>query len=318
MGANVNLTIVGLGVISTSVGLALKGATSAIQITGHDPDPVRLERAKKLGAIDKSHWNLIAACENADLILVELTWAEFEKTLTALSAELKPGALVVDLLPIKAPVMELAQKVLPATAHFIGGHIVSPALACGDLQPSVELLKGATFYLVAPPTAGGQAVERASALAESLGTSPCYVDAIEHDGLVAATSLLPLLGCLAMIDVIAQGGGWEDRKHCVCAELGHLALTLLHAPVDWPQLLAFQRELIVGWMQEYIEALTTLRRLLIAGDMSSVSKSLEQVSRICEELLRVGPPAPPSSADSGAMRGLRDMFLGSLGHPGKR
>ena len=68
-----NLTLVGLGMVGASVGLALKAATSEIPIMGHDPEPRLVQRAKKLGAIDKSHWNLLAACEQADIILLDLS-----------------------------------------------------------------------------------------------------------------------------------------------------------------------------------------------------------------------------------------------------
>ncbi|MCD6520819.1 MAG: prephenate dehydrogenase/arogenate dehydrogenase family protein, partial [Anaerolineae bacterium] len=62
------LAIVGLGLVGTSVGLALKSLTQEIEIIGHDPEPSRLKRAKELGAIDKSHWNLPRSCEGADII----------------------------------------------------------------------------------------------------------------------------------------------------------------------------------------------------------------------------------------------------------
>jgi len=51
----VKITIVGLGVLGTSLGLGLKAATTDIPITGHDPDGDLVARAKKVGAIDGSH-----------------------------------------------------------------------------------------------------------------------------------------------------------------------------------------------------------------------------------------------------------------------
>jgi len=124
----VNLTIVGLGVVGTSAGLAIKAATSQIPIMGHDPEASRAQRAKKLGAIDKSHWNLPAACEQADIILLDQPLGEMETTLRALSEGLKDGVLIVDTLPLKRPVMELAARILPPSVQLVGGHILSRAM----------------------------------------------------------------------------------------------------------------------------------------------------------------------------------------------
>ncbi|MBC7316650.1 MAG: prephenate dehydrogenase/arogenate dehydrogenase family protein, partial [Chloroflexi bacterium] len=55
-----NITIVGLGTVGVSLGLALKAIAPDVTITGHDPDPERAKRAQDLGAVDKRHWNLPA------------------------------------------------------------------------------------------------------------------------------------------------------------------------------------------------------------------------------------------------------------------
>jgi prephenate dehydrogenase len=56
------ITIVGLGSIGTSIGLALRQSEEPLLIVGHDKDPGNAGAAKKLKAVDKTSWNLIGAC----------------------------------------------------------------------------------------------------------------------------------------------------------------------------------------------------------------------------------------------------------------
>ena len=55
------VTIIGLGRIGTSLGLALKASQPKLEIVGHDLAPDRLGAARKLGAVDRTEWNLPAA-----------------------------------------------------------------------------------------------------------------------------------------------------------------------------------------------------------------------------------------------------------------
>ena len=141
------ITVVGLTVLGTSLALALQGTHEAMAITGHDPDPERAERAKRLGAIDRSEWNLPSACEKSGLIVLDLPLEEMRRTLEAIGDSVAPDAVIVDLAPVKRPVLEYAERILPHPERFVGGHLLrSPRAPVGG-EPSAEQIRGATFYL---------------------------------------------------------------------------------------------------------------------------------------------------------------------------
>ena len=66
----VKITIIGLGQVGASIGLALKGQTHQVQRVGHDPDPLLAREAVKLGALDKASINLPSSVDNADIIIL--------------------------------------------------------------------------------------------------------------------------------------------------------------------------------------------------------------------------------------------------------
>ncbi|MGQ9715149.1 MAG: prephenate dehydrogenase/arogenate dehydrogenase family protein, partial [Anaerolineae bacterium] len=66
------ITIVGLGLVGSSLGLALRAQGGEYEVVGHDREPAVASQARKMGAVDATEWNLIAACEGADLICLAL------------------------------------------------------------------------------------------------------------------------------------------------------------------------------------------------------------------------------------------------------
>ena len=64
------ITIIGLGVTGTSLGLALQRSEGNFEIVGHDKSPEASQQARQLGAVQRAEWNLHRACEGAELIVL--------------------------------------------------------------------------------------------------------------------------------------------------------------------------------------------------------------------------------------------------------
>ena len=114
------IAIIGLGLIGNSIGLGLAKESRDFEIVGHDKDSAAASQSKKLKAVDRTEWNLISACSNADLVILALPAAAIRDTFQAVAGELKPGAIVLDTASIKAPVQAWASELLPDTVLFIG------------------------------------------------------------------------------------------------------------------------------------------------------------------------------------------------------
>lgn len=301
--------------MGTSVGLALKATAPEIPIMGHDPDASRVKRARKLRAVDKSHWNLLSACEGADLILLDLPLDEIEKTLSAVRDRIKDQVVIMDTAPVKCPVLDMAQRLLPEAAQFVGGHIVSPRLL-ERAEPSAELLKGATFYLVASESVSPKALAMVSNLAEAIGTNPHYIDAAEHDGIMAAVAQLPFLSALAIVNVIGQEEGRRDRAQCAGVELAAVDSILTGTPNASVEALLANTDNLVRWLDTYALGLSELRKLVADGDRVTLEQVLTRAVGTCEEWLSGGGES--SSPAELEVVNWRHMFLGGLGQRRRR
>lgn len=308
-----NLTLIGLDIVGASLCLALKtalkGSGAEIEIIGHDPNGERVKRARQLGAIDKSHWNLPASCEDADLVLLDLPLPEIEATLRAIAGYLKEGCVLVDVVPLKRPVLELAERLLPQSVEYIGGHLVSPRLA-GAAEPAEGLVQDAVFYLVAPASVTPQALNMVSNLVQAIGATPCYIDAIEHDGIMAATAQLPLLGALAVFGALEGQPGAEELARSYGAELAALAAVLgaRQAATSAYELLA-NTEGVLHWLDRYTQELQKLRNWLAEAGETALE---EHIRLACDTLATWAGAEPEPGSNEEAMPSVwRSMFLGS-------
>ena len=207
------ITIIGLGKIGASIGLALGKHTDLLTRTGNDIDNSVARQAHKLGAVDKIQVNLPAAVEKADIILLALPADQIRATLEVIAQDVKENAVVMDTSPCKGKVNEWVRELLPDHRHYIG---LAPVLNPAYLdQPAggIEAARADLFEkgLVAI-TGDGEAIKLAADFIALLGAVPLFTDLAELDGFLAAVHTLPKLAAAALTNALIQAPGWADRR----------------------------------------------------------------------------------------------------------
>jgi len=211
--ARIQITIVGLGFIGGSIGLALQRAGREMQIVGHDREPSQARQARRLGAIDRAEWNLIRACEGADMVVLALPPDGLRGTLEALAADLKPCCLVTDTATVKGAVLNWAEELLPPHVAFVGGDPVVQSPGQGLDGARADLFQGRLYCLTPAANVPPAAVQQVAELVRLLGAEPYFLDAEEHDGLRAAVEHLPaLLTALLLREVTRSPARREMRR----------------------------------------------------------------------------------------------------------
>lgn len=253
------ITLLGLGTLGISLGLALRRAVPEARLVGHDPDHERAREALRRKAVDRTNWNLSGACEEADLILLTLPLGEIETTLRAIAPALKEGTLVMDTAELKVPVMAWAQTYLPSSVPFVGGHpILRPDV--GE-EPDPERFRDALFCLTPPAQAPSWAVEAAAGLAHRIGARPFFIDPVEHDGWMAALEQLPALLGTALLSVWSAAPARREMPQAIGSRFARITADLPDAPSGRLAATA-NREALLYWLDRLVETLGRLRRAL--------------------------------------------------------
>ena len=122
----IQVTIIGLGQIGASIGMALAQHPDKLFRVGHDK-AFNVEReAQKKDAVDKAEHNLPNAVREAKLVILALPVTEIRETLGFIAQDLQAGTVILDTAPVKAEVAKWAKEFLPENCFYIG---IVPALA---------------------------------------------------------------------------------------------------------------------------------------------------------------------------------------------
>lgn len=331
-----HITIVGLGQIGASLGMALRQAGVASAIVGHDKELSVANQARKREAVDKVEWNLISACEGADMVILALPIGGIEPTLKAIGPYLRPGSVVIDTATLKVPVLAWAEAALPPQVHFVGADpILRPMAAAGVPEaeagslkmPRADLFKNALFCVVPAPQTEPDAVKLAADLASLLGAQPFFIDAAEHDSLMAAMEHLPAITSLALLEMAVQQPGWKELRKVAGASFEQATVLGVADPVAAAGLATAGRDSLVHWIDSLMTVLGSIRRAVAEGDAEALAgrfqaSAAERASwlndRATGKLLETVPP--PQMPEKGEMF---DAFLGSyvrksLTRPGRK
>jgi prephenate dehydrogenase len=260
------ISIVGLGLIGGSIGLALRQAGVASTVIGHDRDRLANSEAKKLGAVDRVEWNLISACEGSDFIILATPAGAIEETLEVIGPYLRPGCVVMDTASLKRPVLAWAAQHLPDQVHFVGGDPILSATVSGQggLEAArADLFRGGLFCLVPASTTDSDAVKLAADLVSLLGAKPLFLDAEEHDGLLAAVDHLPVLLALVMMETLVRQPAWRELRKVAGPAFEACTQLITPLSVADSDLFVLNRDNVVRWIDELSASLDSIRSVLI-------------------------------------------------------
>lgn len=205
------ITIIGLGLTGASMGLGLQREAGNFEIVGHDKLPEVAQEARRSGAVHRTEWNLYKAIDGAELIVVAVPLNELEELLPLLAEEIKPGTLIFALGPLLQPAIDSGARHLPEGVHFVAGHAIVSGVGAAP-SPRADLFEKATFAITAGVKTDPTAMQLASDFVERVGATPLFVDAYEHDGVIAGVEQLPILLAAALMRSSAQGAGWREAR----------------------------------------------------------------------------------------------------------
>jgi len=281
---HVNVTIVGLDRLGASFGLALKryqsrpDARHSFTILGSDTANEPMKAAQKLGAVDDFQRDKLKAIENAELIITNLPYGQMEGLLARIGPALKLGAVVLDLSPLKQPVLGWVDEFFPKnadgqpTAYLVGmtpiinvEALYSGALGVEDAR--ADLFDGAEILIAPDARCPAEAVQLAEDVARLVGGKPRFIDPAEHDGLIAATEELPALLGAALFYTLQRSEGWPELQHMVNPTLA-LAIQSLRTRerTDAKALFSYNRANLLHHLDNLIARLNEVRRALAAGE----------------------------------------------------
>ena len=279
------VTIIGLGLIGGSIGLALRqGNKPGWEIVGYSRSQETAANALTSGAIERSEANLENAVKQASLVIIATPVLTVREIFSQIAPHLSSGCTVTDTASAKVQVMKWAEEILPPKVDFIGGHPMAGKESYGIRAAEAELFRGCTYCLTSSKKASPESIGRITSMVEKLGAIPFFIDAQGHDNLVAGISHLPILLSAALVSLTTKNPSW--LKMSKLAASGYRDLTRLASgnPEVNAHICLSNKEAISNWADKFSQELDRYRQLVADGD-ERLEQALTEAKKARQEWL---------------------------------
>jgi prephenate dehydrogenase len=195
------ITIIGLGLMGASLGLAVRKSIPGAQVTGFDTNAAQGATALRGKCVERISPDLAGAVSDVELLILAVPPSAIAGVIEAAVPHLPPAALVTDLTSTKRSVLAAARRSLPRGVAYVGSHPMVGSEASGPENARADLFaRGLTLLIVEPDTPPAAAV-RLDKFWHDLGMRTTRLGAADHDRLVAAVSHLPHALATALVRI---------------------------------------------------------------------------------------------------------------------
>lgn len=262
------VAIIGLGLIGSSLGHAIKRKGLAKHITGYARSQETRDKALEIGFVDSVFETASGAVEDADLILICVPVGICGSVTEEISNALKAGSIITDVGSAKQAVIAGMAPHVPDNVHFIPGHPIAGTEHSGPEAGFATLFDGRWCILTPLPGTNEDALKRLTAFWQACGSMVDQMDPHHHDKVLAITSHLPQLIAYNIVGTVTELEEDTQMEVTKFSASGFRDFTRLAAsdPVMWRDICLANRDAILEMLDRFNEDLTALRRNIRRGD----------------------------------------------------
>lgn len=269
-------TIIGVGLLGGSLGLALKKKGLAARVNGVGHRQATLDKAVELGAIDQAFLDPVEPARDSDLIVICTPAATVPRFLDILRPVCPPRCIITDVASTKSVICAHAAATWPAPRRFIGCHPMAGSEKFGPEHARPDLYQGCVTVVEAGPSLDSAARAMVVDLWRALGAEVVDLPPDLHDRLVAQTSHLPHVVAAAVAQVAASGASLETVRKLVGKGFQDLTRIADSRPEIWRDICLTNRENILAALDALSGRLDEARRALEHADGDALERFFRQ------------------------------------------
>ncbi|WP_033922616.1 prephenate/arogenate dehydrogenase family protein [Sphingomonas sp. 37zxx] len=283
------VTVVGLGLIGSSVARAVRARMPTVRVTGYDASAQVRETARAIDLCDDVTDTPGAAVIDADLVVLCVPVGAMGAVAAQLAADLPADAIVTDVGSCKASVVEALQAALPGTT-IVPAHPVAGTEQSGPEAGFATLFNHRWCILTPPEGTDPVAIERVATFWRNLGAQIETMAPDHHDRVLAVTSHLPhliaytIVGTASDLEEVTRSevikysaGGFRDFTRIAASD-----------PTMWRDVFLSNREAVLDMLQRFSEDLSALQRAIRWGKGDELFDLFERTRAVRRSIVEEG------------------------------
>jgi prephenate dehydrogenase len=322
----IQMTIIGLGQIGASIGLALADKSDLIHRVGYDLNPKVMHTAQKQGVVDKTASYLKEVIETSDVVLMAIPTNEMQAMMGKIVPLMKKGAILLDTALSKERVANWAAQLLPEGCSYVGlTPVINPEYlvhtSSGIESARVDLFHNGMIAVSSPPEAEPKAIKFAADLTRLLDAKVLFADMLEVDSVMSATHTIPRLMAAALLNATVNQPNWRDAGRMAGRAYAEVSGPIEHLgrPATLASNALQNRDHVLRVLNSVIASIEILRDDIAAEDADQLTQRLERASESREQWWKDRhPDADPKRKRTIEGPSISSMLFGEMLRPDRR
>ncbi len=249
------ITIIGLGLIGSSIARAAHEKRITSHITVCDENEISLAFAKKHGFAETFTTSAAEAVEGSNLIILATPPGSLGDVMESIAPKLKPGMIVMDVCSVKRPAIDAIAPHIPAGVHFLPAHPIAGSQHSGVGAGRADMFDHKRIIVCPENPETDPVLEQVTAFWQALGARTEAMPAHLHDLIYAYVSHLPQLLAFAAFHPLEEFE--QEREEDPMLQK---FLRLADSNIEmWIDILLLNRDNMLNALDRYLNVLTHIR-----------------------------------------------------------
>lgn len=265
------VTIIGVGLIGGSIGLAVKERRIAGEVVGVFRRASTRAKALRRKAVDRGVMSIAEGVRDADLIIIATPVCAIPAMVREAAVGARPGAIITDAGSTKTWIVREAASAVRANpgVRFVGSHPMAGSEHTSVDFARADLFEGAACIVTRTSRADERALRAVVRFWKALGGRVSVMTPERHDARVAMVSHLPHLAAFALAgavdapDLRYAAEGFKDTTRVASSD-----------PSLWADIFLTNRRETLCAARLFSGSLRSLIRAVAANDRGSLVRLL--------------------------------------------
>lgn len=241
------ITIIGLGLIGSSIARAARKYKLAETIVGCDTNDITVTFARSGKIIDIAMSDLPTAVRDSNVVILATPPSTMGEIALKMSPGLREGTIVMDTASVKEPVMHAISRHIPSHVDYVPAHPVAGSEQSGISAGRAELFDGRRVIVTPNEPLQERMMQTINRFWNAMGARVEGIPPQLHDLIYAHVSHLPHLLAFAVKSILSDGKGDETLQKFVRLQRAEAGM--------WADIFLLNRDPLLKALDRYLDAL---------------------------------------------------------------
>lgn len=284
------ITIIGLGLIGSSIARAIKKKKLCKNLIAHDKSKSVLKTVLKLKIANQIEKNVKKSVENSDLVIICTPLGTYKNIVSNIKNNLKKTCILTDVGSAKIYVTQVVSKLINRNTIWIPAHPIAGTEQSGPKAGFADLFKNRWCIITPTNKKNSSYIKKLNKFWKRIGCKVQYMSAEHHDKVMAITSHIPHLIAYNIVGTAANLEKDTKSEVIKYSASGFRDFTRIASsdPIMWRDIALNNRKQILHMLDKFNSDLKNLKGAILKRDKNKLFKLFSKTRKIRQAIVKAG------------------------------